>query len=495
MIRFTRVTSSLKTYALALGVLNATLVLVLGIVLLGLTYRRDPVDFLRAPGGEQIAAVSRKIALDLLESDSDNWDLILQRESIGTPLTFVLLDASGKRIAGPQLEIPDAMLAYSLKASSKLSDIPKWDESERPDFTFIHGRGGKFTLWRDPKTNVYFAGAHVIIHFSTLNKYGHGTLLWRFKNFWTNPYFFHAWPYELLLLGSLMLTALCWLPAMGVLLRRISQLTTATGEIANGNFDSILPPTGNDEIGQLTRSVALMSRQISTLLRHQQRFVSDAAHELCSPIARMQVAIELLGSTDRESLVQKNGGREDYLADLAEEVSAMSELVQDLLFYSRLRNGKVSPRIDKVDLLALVREVIDREANDTFKVEINIPGEIKVLAASSYLRRALANILRNAQQYAGNEGPVELNAHEDGNEVFILISDHGPGLPEAELESVFAPFYRVEYARSRSSGGTGLGLAIVKSAVEVCHGEVQCNNRKPSGLEVKITLANATGVF
>src|SRR6202000_2421704 len=145
-------------------------------------------------------------------------------------------------------------------------------------------------------TKMYWAGVHVLMRYPDDEMYGHGTPIWRFSSLWTNPYFFNSWPYITMILGALVITTLCWLPAVRALLQRISQLTSATREIAKGNFDVSLPQPTEDEIGQLTESVALMSRQIAGLVKQQERFVSDAAHELCSPVSRLQVALEVLRS-------------------------------------------------------------------------------------------------------------------------------------------------------------------------------------------------------
>jgi two-component system, OmpR family, sensor histidine kinase CpxA len=100
--------------------------------------------------------------------------------------------------------------------------------------------------------------------------------------------------------------------------------------------------------------------------------------------------------------------------------------------------------------------------------------------------------VRNAIRYAGDAGPVDIAATPEGEHVKISVSDSGPGIPDRELENVFRPFYRPEFARQGETGGTGLGLAIVRDCVESCGGAVYCRNRAPSGLEVVIRLAAAT---
>ncbi len=110
------------------------------------------------------------------------------------------------------------------------------------------------------------------------------------------------------------------------------------------------------------------------------------------------------------------------------------------------------------------------------------------MANEALLLRALSNVIRNAIRYAGDQGPITISAQRQSSVVEISVADRGPGLPEAELEEVFAPFYRPESARTRETGGAGLGLAIVRTCVEACRGTVSCRNRVPHGLEVTIRL-------
>ena len=109
-----------------------------------------------------------------------------------------------------------------------------------------------------------------------------------------------------------------------------------------------------------------------------------------------------------------------------------------------------------------------------------------MLANQEYLSRSLANVLRNAIRYAGDAGPITLVARAKDGYATITVADLGPGIPEAELEAVFKPFYRPELARQRETGGVGLGLAIVRTCTEACGGTVTCRNRSPHGLEVEM---------
>ena len=490
-MKLSLVGKSLATRALLLGLMNAAAVLLLGLVTMETAYHRWPIDFFKAPVQERILSISRSISLDLLENDSDSWNVILQRDTQGTPFEFALLDSKGRQIAGTPMDLPPGVHEFSDNVTSKLTYIPKFESNERPERKYS---AGNFLLLRDPRTKMYWAGVHVLMRYTDAEMYGHGTLIWRFSSLWTNPYFFNFWPYVVLIGGALLITTLCWIPAARALLKRVSRLTYATREIAKGDFEVPLPPATEDEIGQLTGSVALMSRQIAGLMQQQERFVSDAAHELCSPLSRLQIAVELYRPVRDElsdGTIEDAGARrarDGYFKDIAEEVELMSELIQDLLFYSRARNQEISPRAEDVEVATTIRSLIDREVLSGKEVVVNVPSSLHVHISESHLRRALANLLRNAHQHAGDAGAIEIAAHQDRGGVHVFVRDQGPGIPEAELRQVFAPFYRVEYARSRHTGGTGLGLAIVQSSIEACGGTVSCRNRLPTGLEVEMVL-------
>jgi two-component system sensor histidine kinase CpxA len=497
---FGRAFHSLATRAMLLALFNALLVLLWGTILIAATYNRNLIEFLRAPVGEKILTVSRKVSLDLLENESESWDSILRRESDGTPFRLELLDSHGKRLAGEQLDLPKDVQEYANNLNSALSNTPKFDAYDRPSESFL--KQGNFYIGHDRRTGLNWASSHLLIHFVDGNMYGHGTLVWCFSGILNNPYFFTSRPYLALLAGALLITALCWIPAVGLLLRRVSKLTAATREIAEGKFESRLPAKGKDEIGQLVESVAIMSRQISGLLHQHQRFASDAAHELCSPIARIQMAAELLRerlcvqeSTERgtqldrlQTQTKPDATALQYLSDITEDTEQMSELVKDLLLYSRTRDSKEPIDAQTCQLASLVRSVLKREGLDEKGMRIDVPDSLQLIVPVTYLRRALANLLRNAQLYAGEAGPVEISAYQDGSTIRIIVRDQGPGIPEKELERVFAPFYRIETSRSRDTGGTGLGLAIVRSSIDACNGSVVSRNRNPHGLEIEIAL-------
>ena len=176
------------------------------------------------------------------------------------------------------------------------------------------------------------------------------------------------------------------------------------------------------------------------------------------------------------------------IADIQEEVQHMSALVNELLSFSRAGMQAVDVKLAKLNLAATVARVLAREASDGVAVEVSVDEELNVLADAEYLFRALSNVVRNAIRYAGYAGPIQISARANQEAVAITVADNGPGVPEEHLEDLFAPFYRLDPARSQDTGGLGLGLAIVRSSVEACQGSVRCRNRQPHGLEVEIRL-------
>jgi two-component system, OmpR family, sensor histidine kinase CpxA len=169
----------------------------------------------------------------------------------------------------------------------------------------------------------------------------------------------------------------------------------------------------------------------------------------------------------------------------------MSALVNELLSFSKAGLEAGTTPLAPVGVAAVVQKAVAREAFAAGSIEVAIAPDLQVSANEALLLRALSNVLRNAIRYAGDRGPIVIAARREGPMVEISVADQGAGLPQEELEEVFAPFYRPESARTRETGGAGLGLAIVRTCVEACRGTVSCKNRTPAGLEVTIQLGSA----
>jgi two-component system sensor histidine kinase CpxA len=169
----------------------------------------------------------------------------------------------------------------------------------------------------------------------------------------------------------------------------------------------------------------------------------------------------------------------------------MAGLVNELLSFSKASLGGAAVKLQPVNVAELVERAVHRERSDAVKIETSVSQELTAQADPELLVRSLSNLLRNAVRHAGAAGPITVNAGALENAVEITVADCGPGVPEAALQKIFDPFFRLDESRARDTGGVGLGLTIVKTCVESCGGTVACRNRQPSGLEVTVRLQTA----
>lgn len=281
------------------------------------------------------------------------------------------------------------------------------------------------------------------------------------------------------------LSVLFWLPAVHGVTRALRRLTRTAEAIADGRLDARVDVGRNDELGRLGETVNTMAARLESNATGQKRFIGDIAHELGSPLARMQFATEILENRAGKELAPA-------VADVREEVQHMSELVSELLAFTRAGLKPREVQLADVALAPLVARVLDRE-DAVAKVTVRVADELRVRADEPLLARAIGNLVRNAVRYAGNAGEIQVEASSADDRVTLMVSDLGPGVPPEALARLGEPFYRPETARTRETGGVGLGLAIVRSAIEACGGTLRFSNRVPQGFQAEIALRRASG--
>jgi two-component system sensor histidine kinase CpxA len=240
-----------------------------------------------------------------------------------------------------------------------------------------------------------------------------------------------------------------------------------------------------DEIGQLARDFDAMAGRLETLVGSQRRLLRDVSHELRSPLARLTVALQL--ARDREGVRAA-----EALDRIERETGRLDELIGQLLLLERLEARAPDAEAVDFDLCDLLNEVVDDasfEASATKRgVELAADSPCRVQGYPALVRSALENVIRNAVRHTAEDTVVEVLIDCDDESAGITVRDHGPGVPEEHLETLFEPFSRVADARERSTGGAGLGLAIARRAVEVHDGTVTARNHADGGLEVSIHL-------
>jgi len=286
----------------------------------------------------------------------------------------------------------------------------------------------------------------------------------------------------------LVATSVCYLLAHS-LTAPIMKLRRATQELAGGNLGvrvALQLGRKGGELADLGRDFDQMADRIANLVESRQRLLRDISHELRSPLARMNIALELA----RGKAGDDAAGALDRIGLEAER---LNEMIGQLLRITRLESGATLSR-EEVDLEQLLIKVVadaDYEAQPRKRhVRLTVRQGGVVHGSRELLHRALENVIRNGLWYTAEDSEVEVELRIDGKGQAAVISvrDRGPGVPPEALDKLFRPFYRVEESRDRQSGGAGVGLAIAEQAVLLHGGAIAAANAEPAGLLVTIRL-------
>ncbi len=287
---------------------------------------------------------------------------------------------------------------------------------------------------------------------------------------------------------ALVVTGLAsWLLARSVT-RPVGRMSEAARAIGAGRLEVRVADTmgtRRDEIGLLAREFDAMALRLRTLLAGRERLLRDVSHELRSPLARLQVALGLARQPGADVALQ--------LERIEREAGRLEALIAQVLRLSRLDAAVEQGRYETVDLGELVRSVahdaqFEADAAGT-AVGVDAPvGPVQVHGDPELLRSAIENVVRNAVRYTDPARGVAIRCTIEGTRACVSVRDHGPGVPEADLERIFEPFYRVADDRTRASGGDGIGLAITARVLRSHDGSARARNPADGGLEVMLDL-------
>ena len=263
----------------------------------------------------------------------------------------------------------------------------------------------------------------------------------------------------------------------------LAQLAYAARTIAKGQQPEPLPETGSGEIIDANRSFNQMVQDLNRVESDRAVILASISHDLRTPLARMQLEIELANLSDAE--------REGMQADIQQ----MDAIIGQFLDYAK--PADVESFTHAVDLSSLLSDAIrEAERRPDMHITPGIRHDIRVMGNETELRRVLNNLFENAHRYgrAKTTGTCEIDAvcKIQNGQAIIEISDHGDGVPEEDLERLLRPFTRLNTARSQANGA-GLGLAIVDRVIKRHGGVLELSNRKEGGLTVRITLPLVAG--
>jgi signal transduction histidine kinase len=276
-------------------------------------------------------------------------------------------------------------------------------------------------------------------------------------------------------MGTTLLSLALVLAALWFALRRVTrpldQLASAADGFGLDTPPPQMPDGGPREVRALSDALARMHERLSRMLGERTRMLAALGHDLRSPITALRVRAEMVDDAEN---------RERIVATLDE----MQQMVEATLAFARGVSSEEPT--EPVDLAALLSELAAELSAIGPNIRIETATSIVLPLRRMPLRRALRNILENAQRYGRG---AEVRIEHDGGEARVVIEDSGPGIPDSDLARVFEPFVRLETSRSRETGGSGLGLPIARAILQGHGATIALTNRPEGGLRTTVTFA------
>lgn len=265
---------------------------------------------------------------------------------------------------------------------------------------------------------------------------------------------------------------------VGHALKPLKKFSDKIEEVQAQNLsDSRIEENEVKELNQLSVSYNKMLERLSEAFEMQRQFTANAAHELRTPLALMQVQLDLYNSTEHPGNDECTG---HTIAMITEQNERLSKMVKTLLDMSELR---ITVRDEKIMVDALVEEVLEDLEPLAAEKNVELIGKCKPVTMTGsdiLIYRLVYNLVENAIKYNHPEGKVTVTACQKEKRVILSVADTGSGIPGELRERVFEPFFRVDKSRSRELGGVGLGLALVHEIVKAHDGSISIKDN-PSG--------------
>ena len=382
--------------------------------------------------------------------------------------SFALVDDDGKTACG------DASLSA---------------QEHVPSTTEIYGRQlGQDTVWTLPVTSTKGQQFRFLVS------------VHRERHTWYGDLMHFAFPQLLVAVGVGGLTTFV---LVMVFTRPLVNLREAARQLASGRLSARAKENRKasalhaDEFDALAHDLNHMAERLESLVNAQKMLLRDVSHELRSPLARASVALEL-ARDDADSTMTT------HLDRIQRETERLNQLIGQLLALSSMEANEEEVGFERISLNSLLEEIVSDANYEAHQRNCSVlfkPGEeLEISGRRELIYRAVENVVRNAIRFTEEGTAVEIKTAsvEDGSGrlASIQVSDHGPGIPEKEMESIFRPFYKVDQARSPQKGGFGVGLAIAERSVKLHKGDLKAFNRSTGGLtiEMRFPLVQAGSV-
>ena len=264
-------------------------------------------------------------------------------------------------------------------------------------------------------------------------------------------------------------------------IRYLGRISDAVQSISQGNLNTEVDVTGDDEFSAMAANLNKMSSDIRKLMdkereaeRTKNELITNVAHDLRTPLTSIIGYLELLaGNTQIPQEMQHK-----YIEIAYSKAKRLEKLIEDLFGFTKLNYGKIAMHIGQIDIVKLLEQLLEEaypnfeEKNLSYDLQSNVPAKI-ISADGNLLARLFDNLIGNAIKYGADGKRVLVKIHGEEDTVTVSVTNFGRVIPADELPLLFNKFYRVEQSRSATTGGTGLGLAIAKEIVDMHGGTIR----------------------
>ena len=272
-----------------------------------------------------------------------------------------------------------------------------------------------------------------------------------------------------------------------VLTRRFGVLTDAIRKMREGSYSHRAEVGGHDEISELAAEFNDMADRLQTTEDARRRFVSDASHELKTPLAGIRLLSDSILQTENMDAQTVR----EFVGDIEQESERLARITENLLRLTRLDSGML-PEAQRVDLSSVMARVVRMLRLVAKEKQVDLSYEIRregqTLASEDEIHEIIYNLTENAIKYNRPGGFVKLLLAGDEKDCLLTVSDNGIGIPEGDMPRIFDRFYRVDKMRSRAAGGTGLGLSIAADTARRRGGSIEARAREGGGTVFTVRL-------
>lgn len=270
---------------------------------------------------------------------------------------------------------------------------------------------------------------------------------------------------------------------------RMNNLVKNVKAVRLGNYDKTTRIQGNDELAEVAREFQELAERLRTDEQDRRRFVSDASHELKTPIA----AIRLLSDTIYSAENLEVATAREFAEDISQQAERLAKLAANLLTLTKL-DERVTPHTTYSNLSAVVdscvRMLKPLAQENKIAFICRLEANCRILGGQDDVNLIVFNLLENAIKYNSIGGTVTVDVCKTGENTVLVVEDTGIGIPDDEKNKVFQRFYRVDKARARQRGGSGIGLSIVSGAVEALEGTIEVEDGSAGGSRFTVTFSH-----